>query len=153
MERYLLAVALLVIAVGIAVVLDRRRRPTSVPSRQFRLPTHIDRGDLPDAELPWVLAVFTSTSCDTCRGVVEAAQPLRSDTVGVAELAFQLHRSLHNKYEIEAVPAALLVDRAGEVRASWLGVIEPGELWGRVSDLVANDSADSADDPGDAPRP
>ncbi|MEM9035708.1 MAG: hypothetical protein AAGA99_03975 [Actinomycetota bacterium] len=141
MERYLLAAVLLIVAVGIAVVLDRRRRPTSVPSRRFRLPTHFDRLDLPEPELPWLLAIFTSTTCDTCRGVVEAAQPLRSETVGVAELPFQLHRSLHDKYEIEAVPAALLVDRAGEVQASWLGVIEPGDLWGRVSELVADDDA------------
>lgn len=136
MERYVLAVALLVVAIAIAVLLERRRTPASVPSRRFRIPTHLDRMDFPDPATPWLVAVFSSTTCDSCRGVLEAVEPLRSADVAVADIAFQLNRSLHTKYEIDAVPAVVAVDAAGEVKASWLGVIDTGELWSTVSDLV-----------------
>ncbi|MEM8902295.1 MAG: hypothetical protein AAGF02_01215 [Actinomycetota bacterium] len=136
MERYVLAVGLLVVAVGIALVLERRRTPASVPSRRYRIPTHLDRLDFPEPEAPWLLAVFTSTTCDSCRGVLEAVEPLRSPDVAVADVPFQLHRDLHRRYEIDAVPAAVAVDVHGEVKASWLGVIDTGELWTTVSDLV-----------------
>lgn len=136
MERYALALGLLVVAVAIAVVLERRRTPASVPSRRFRVPTHLDRLDFPEPGVPWLLAVFTSTTCESCRGVLEAVEPLRSPDVAVADIAFQLDRALHTKYEIDAVPAVVAVDAEGEVRASWLGVIDTGELWSTVSDLV-----------------
>ncbi len=136
MERYVLALALLVVAVAIAVVLERRRTPASVPSRRFRIPTHLDRLDFPEPGAPWLLAVFTSTTCDSCRGVLDAVEPLRSPDVAVADIAFQLERALHVKYEIDAVPAVVAVDAEGEVRASWLGAIDTGQLWSTVSDLV-----------------
>jgi hypothetical protein len=87
---------------------------------------------LPDAA--WLVAVFTSATCSTCRGERERTHPLASDAVAVQELENGTSRALHDRYGIEAVPSTLVVDPDGVVAASFIGPVTATDLWAAVAE-------------------
>lgn len=136
MESVLLVIVLAACAVGVAVVLQRRRVPAAAPSRTgYAVPERLDRGDFVRPEAEWLVAVFTSATCDTCAGVWGKAQLLDSDAVATEEVEVTARRDLHEKYEIEAVPATLVVDPNGVVQASFLGPVTATDLWAALAEL------------------
>jgi hypothetical protein len=141
-ERIALAVVLAVVALAVAAVLQRRQRPAAPVRTGYTVPEQVDRADFARPEAPWLVAVFTSATCDTCRGVWERAQPLESDVVAVQELEYLAERALHDRYAIEAVPATLVVDAEGVVVKSYLGPVTATDLWAAVAE---------ARDPGSTP--
>ncbi len=134
MERIILAIALASVALVVAAVLQRRQRPASPVRTGYAVPEQVDRSDFARPEAPWLVAVFTSATCDTCRGVWERAQPLESDAVVVQELEYQAERELHTRYAIEAVPSTLVIDVEGVVRKSYLGPVTATDLWAAVAE-------------------
>lgn len=136
MESVLLVIVLAACAVGVAVVLQRRRVPAEAPSRTgYAVPERLDRGDFVRPEAEWLVAVFTSSTCDTCAGVWGKAQLLDSDAVATEEVEVTARRDLHEKYAIEAVPATLVVDPDGVVQASFLGPVTATDLWAALAEL------------------
>ena len=101
MERLLVAVALAVVALVVASVVQRRQRADAPVRTGYELPTQLDRGDFDRPDAPWLVAVFTSATCDTCRGVWERAQPLASDAVAVQEIEYRARKDLHDRYAID----------------------------------------------------
>jgi hypothetical protein len=81
------------------------------------------------------VAVFTSATCTTCAGVWDKTQLLASDDVVTQEIEVSAHGDLHKRYSIEAVPATLIVDTDGQVRASFLGAVTATDLWATVAEL------------------
>lgn len=136
MERYLIALAVLAVALVLARILRERRSPAVAPSRDWHLPSHIDPADVGITDGRWAVVMFSSTTCETCRSVREAAAPLESDTVALVEVPYQTEKQLHDRYGIEAVPATVVMAPDGDVRAAWIGVIEPGVFWSTVSELT-----------------
>lgn len=134
MERIALAVVLALVALAVAALLQRRQRPATPVRTGYAVPDQLDRADFDRPEAPWLVAVFTSATCDTCRGVWERAQPLTSDAVVVQELEYQAERDLHQRYAIEAVPSTLVVDADGVVRKSFLGPVTATDLWAAVAE-------------------
>ena len=134
MERIVLAVVLAVLALGVAALVQRRQRPDAPVRTGYTMPAQLDRGDFVRPDAPWLVAVFTSATCTTCRGVWERAQPLESEAVAVQELEHQAERALHDRYEIEAVPTTLVVDAQGVVVASFLGPVTATDLWAAVAE-------------------
>ncbi len=134
MERIALAVVLALVALAVAALLQRRQRPATPVRTGYAVPDQLDRTDFARPEAPWLVAVFTSATCDTCRGVWERAQPLESDVVAVQELEYQAERDLHQRYAIEAVPSTLVVDADGVVRKSFLGPVTATDLWAAVAE-------------------
>ena len=126
--------ALAGVALGVAAVIQRRQRPDAPVRTGYAVPAQVDRNDFPRPEAPWLVAVFTSASCNTCAGVWERAQPLESDMVAVAELELTAARPLHERYAIEAVPTTLVVDSEGVVAASFIGPITAADLWAAVAE-------------------
>src|SRR5262245_12223944 len=75
MERIVLALVLAGVALGVAAVLQRRQR-TDAPLRTgYTVPDQLDRDDFDRPDAAWLVAVFTSATCDACHGVWERAQP------------------------------------------------------------------------------
>ena len=136
MDRILVAVALAAVVVVIAVVLQRRRpdAPTQ-PSGGFTAPVQLDRSDFDRPDAPWLVAVFTSATCNTCAGVWDKARLLESDGVAVQEVEVSAARDLHDRYRITAVPAVVVADAAGVVRSTFLGPITATDLWATVAEL------------------
>jgi hypothetical protein len=130
-ERLLLAAVLVAVAVVVAVLLQRRRPDTPTQPRGH-VPDQLDRRDFDRPEAPWLVAVFTSATCETCAGVLEKAQVLASEQVVVQELEAVRDRDFHRRYGIDAVPLVVLADEDGVVVASFLGPVPAADLWAAV---------------------
>lgn len=135
-ERLVLLLMLAAVAVAVALVLQRRRQPTVRPTATgHNVPDHVDRADFDDADALWLVAVFTSATCDSCGAVWDKAQALASNTVAVQEIEYGAHRDLHDRYAITGVPSTLLVDSQGAVRASFIGPVTATDLWATLAEL------------------
>ncbi len=134
MERVLVAVALAALALGVAALLQRRQRTDAPVRTGYAVPAQLDRADFPRPDAPWLVAVFTSATCDTCAGVWDRARHLESAAVAVVELEHVAARALHERYAIEAVPTTLIVDAAGVVQRSFLGPVTATDLWAAVAE-------------------
>jgi hypothetical protein len=127
MTRLLILVALTAIAVGAAALLRRRRpEPPSAPS--YRAPTQLDRDDFASPDVPILLVVFASTTCDSCKGVWDLVSTVdRPDTV-VEQVLVETDPGRHRRYRIDGVPTTLVVDPHGVVQHSFFGPVTPEEL-------------------------
>ena len=145
MGQVLVAVAVVVVAGVVAWLLRRRARPDA-PSqpRSYTVPVQLDRADFPRPDAPWLVAVFTSAACSTCADVRAKAAVLACDDVAVHEAEYPGAKAIHQRYSIDAVPATLIVDRAGVVQASFLGPVTATDLWAAVAE---------ARHPGTSPEP
>lgn len=135
MERVILVVALSAVAVLVAALLRRRQTPPAPVKTGYNVPDHVDRTDFDLPSTAWLVAVFTSATCNTCAEVVAKAKLLASYDVAVQEVEVGAAQQLHTRYGINGVPATLVVDRSGEVRASFLGPVTSADLWATVAEL------------------
>jgi len=133
-ERLVVAGVLLLVAVAVAVVV-RRRRPTAEMPPTFTAPTTLDRADFTRADAPWLVVVFTSSSCSGCAEVAEKARGLESDSVAVQEVEHAAERELHDRYAVGAVPLVVIADAAGTVRAHFFGPVTATDLWASMAEL------------------
>lgn len=128
-------VVIAVVAVVVAAVIQRRQRPATPTQTGFNIPDHVDRTDFARPEADWLVAVFTSATCGTCAEVWDKTRVLASDAVATQELEVSAEPELHKKYAIDGVPATVLVDKAGAVRASFLGPVTSTDLWATLAEL------------------
>ncbi len=133
MERVIIALAVVALAAIVAVLVERRR-PSPPTQAQWTVPAQLDRDDFDRPDAPWLLAVFTSATCETCAVARDKAAVLASDDVVVQEVEVGVRRDLHDRYGIDAVPIILLADREGVVRASFVGPPSATDLWAKVAE-------------------
>lgn len=143
MERLLIAAALVVVALVVAQVLQRRR-PEAPTQGRYRTPTQLDRADFEGADRPWLVVVFTSSACASCETAVAKAGALASPTVAFQDVPYQARKDLHERYGIDAVPTILAVDPDGVVQASFVGTPSATDLWAAVAEARV---------PGSSPEP
>ena len=134
MDRLLLLV-LVAATAGTLAHLVQRRRPDAPVRTGWSVPQQLDRRDFDRPDAPWLVAVFTSATCDTCGSVVEVARPLESQAVAFQEVEAGERRDLHERYAVDAVPMVLLVDGVGVVRDHHLGPVSATHLWGSLAKL------------------
>lgn len=134
MERLLLAAALAAVAVVVAWAIQRRQRPAAPVRTGYSVPTQVDRADFDRPEVPWLVVVFTSATCDVCAGVWDRVRPLASTEVVVQEVEYGARRDLHDRYRVEAVPSVLVVGPDGVVMRSFLGPVTAADLWAAVAE-------------------
>jgi hypothetical protein len=155
-ERFLLAIFLAGVAVGVALLVRRQRRPASIATpgpHGGDLPQTLDRRDFPSPEARWLVAVFSSATCHTCRGVLDAAHAAARNLadavmdVVVADVEWGAARELHRRYRIDAVPAIAIVDDSGGVHRWLLGPTTTDDL------VTALTSAQRHEVPPGAERP
>lgn len=136
MERVLLAVGIAVAVVLLALVLQRRR-PEPPSQRRWAVPDQVDRADFERPGAPWLVAVFSSATCDSCATALARAQTLASADVAVQEVEVGARGDLHRRYNVEAVPTLVVADRQGVVRASIVGPPGEGELEQAFAELAS----------------
>jgi len=144
MERLVVALLIVAIVGVVAFVVRRRRVPDAPTQRRYAVPEQLDRSRFPRPEAPWLVAVFTSATCDVCRSVLDKAAVLEGDEVAVVDIEYTTQRSLHEQYSIDAVPTLVIADASGVVVASFLGPMTATDLWAAVAE---------AREPGSTPRP
>jgi hypothetical protein len=133
--RLLIAAGLLLVVVAVALVLQRRRPDPPTQPRTYPVPRQLDRNDFDRPEAPWLVAVFTSSTCLSCEGTWDRARHLESTVVAVQEIEVGADRGLHDRYGVEAVPLLLVGDAEGVVRASFVGPPTAADLWATVAEL------------------
>ena len=136
MERLLIVAAVVGFAAGVAVVV-RRRRPEPPTQGKWPVPTQLDRADFDRPDAPWLVVVFSSTTCLSCADAVEKAEVLASAEVVVQDVEVTASPDLHRRYGIDAVPVTVVADGDGVVRASFVGAPSATDLWAAVADLRA----------------
>jgi Thioredoxin len=141
--RIVIGVALLGVVLVIAALL-RRGRPAPPPRDVYPIPRQLDRDDFPRPDAPWLVAYFSSTLCDSCRGLGPKVAVLESADVSVCELDAARRRDLHERYEISAIPMILITDDEGVVRRAFVGATTATDLWAAVAELRS---------PGTTPEP
>lgn len=141
--QVVLVVIAMALAVGISLIL--RRRAADAPTQGgFQMPTQLDRGDFISPEAPWLVAIFTSSTCDACADVANKAMVLASKEVAVQRIDYIDNPDLHKRYKVEAVPTLVIVDNRGVVRNGFLGPMKAQDLWAAVAECR---------EPGSTPDP
>lgn len=146
MTRALVAVVVVAVAVGVGLVL-RRRQHVAAPTQPSRaIPAQLDRADFASSagstgdtgDAPWLVAVFSSATCESCAAVLSKATVLRSADVAVVEVEYGAMRDIHRKYDIQVVPMVAIADSEGVVRAGFAGPVTAEDLWGALADVRSN---------------
>ncbi len=134
MERVIVAVVIVVVVGIVAAVARRRRVPDAPTQRRFSAPDQLDRNDFPRSDAPWLVAVFSSATCDVCASVVAKAEVLECADVAVVEVEYSADRALHERYSIDAVPTLVVADAKGVAVATFLGPMTATDLWAAVAE-------------------
>ena len=119
----------------VAAWLLQRRRPEAPTQRRWAVPDQLDRSDFDRPDAPWLIAVFSSATCDSCAQAVEKANLLAGPDVAVQEVELSTRADLHSRYHVDAVPMVVVADGDGVVRASYVGPPPAAELWATFADL------------------
>ena len=144
MEQVLLALVLAGGAAVVAAVLRRRQRMAPPTQPTFLAPAQLDRADFARPEAPFLVVVFTSSTCHSCAAMADKARVLASDQVAVDVMEVTEHPEVHRRYGIDAVPMVVVADGAGVVGASFVGPASATDLWAAVAELRH---------PGSSPEP
>lgn len=111
----------------------RRRKPDAPSQTSHTVPQQLSRDDFDSAEKPWLLAVFTSSTCDACQDVATKAKVLASKDVAIQIIEFQGMPNLHARYSIDAVPTTVIADHRGVVQYGVLGPVTATDLWAAMA--------------------
>lgn len=143
-ERLLLALVLAAAAGGVAAVLRRRRVVEAPTQPHYLAPAQLNRADFARPDAAWLVALFSSATCDTCASMRGKVAVLASDEVVVDDVEVGERRDVHRRYGIEAVPIVCIADAEGVVRASFVGPVSATDLWAAVAEVR---------EPGSSPEP
>lgn len=134
MIRLIILVVLALAAVGLALLLQRRRPdPPSAPS--YRAPVQLDRDDFERPDLPFLLVVFASITCNTCPEVWAVVEPLAAADLAVQRVDVEGGGDLHRRYRIDGVPTTVVADAEGVVTATFFGPLVEEDLYEAVDQL------------------
>jgi len=136
--RIVIAVAIIAAAGGVAWWMEHRRTASAPTQPRAVVPQQLDRHDFAGPDAPWLVVLFTSSSCDSCQGLFDKARPLESEQVSVTEVEWPAERALHERYRIDAAPITVLVDAEGVTRASFVGAFTATDLWNALAELRAD---------------
>jgi hypothetical protein len=139
-----IAVAVAAIAVGVAWVLQRKRATQAPTQGGWAVPRQLDRADFARPEAPWLVVVFSSSTCHSCEDMVRKARVLESPAVAVQDVEATAQAGLHKRYRIDAVPISVVADSFGVVRAAFVGPASATDLWAALAEVRQ---------PGSSPEP
>ena len=142
MDRFFLLLLVASVA-GILAYKFQRRSPDTPIRTGWSIPDQVNREDFLSPDIPWLVAVFTSSSCETCSEVLSKAVLLDSSQVVVHEVEAKKDKDLHDRYKIEAVPLVALIDTQGVVRSHFLGPVSSSDLWSSLAELRELDDTDA----------
>ena len=135
MTNVVIAVVLGAVALGVAWIINRKK-PRASAVVDHHVPTRVDRADFARPEAPVLVVVFTSATCATCAAMLATARHAVGDAVAVEEAEATARADVHERYGIDAVPIAVLVDCDGVVRASFAGSMSADDLDAAIDQVL-----------------
>ena len=135
MIQVLIVIAVAVVALGVGAYMQRQAPDAPSTPTKHTTPQQVNRDDFVRPDAPWLVAVFTSKTCETCAKVWTSTQLLASGDVAVQNVEVVDNAELHKRYNITAVPSVVIADEEGVARASFLGPPSSSELWDSLNEL------------------
>lgn len=142
----LIAAGIVVAIAAVVAVVMERRRPDPPTQPELEAPVQVDRLDFPRPDAPWLVALFSSRTCDACVIMREKVEVLASDEVVVADIDWAVNPGLHDRYRVPGVPMTLVIDADGVVRRSFFSTVTATDLWAAVAEAREPGSTPSHDD-------
>jgi hypothetical protein len=139
----IVVMVIVVAAILFSQWLAGRRNDAFVAPPSHEAPTQLHRGDFDGSDREWLVAVFSSATCNTCAETIARASVLGSDAVAVSDVEVSQYPELHKRYNIDAVPITVIADSDGVVHRSFIGPVSSTHLWGALAELR---------EPGSVPR-
>lgn len=134
--QLLIGLGVAALAAGIAWLITQRTRVDAPTQPEgYAVPALLDRKDFERPDAPWLVAVFSSSTCLSCEDAWDKARHLESADVAVQDIEAVERKDLHERYKIEAVPMIVVVDDEGVTRASFVGVPSAADLWAALAEL------------------
>lgn len=135
MERLAIAAVLIIVAIAIASLAQRRRgaSPTAVPRSE--LPPAVDLTAIGVPRGP-ALVVFTEETCRTCSAALAVVRGPAGAGLPVTEVPFGAERELHRRHGIDTVPTTVVTDVDGQVVDGWVGSVDLSGLAAALAQVV-----------------
>ena len=135
MERLAIAAILIVIALVVASLVQRRRgaSPTAVPRSE--LPPVVDLAAVGMPRGP-ALVVFSEETCRSCSAALAVVRGPAGAGLPVAEVPFGAERELHRRHGIDTVPTTVVTDVDGQVVDGWVGSVDLSGLAAALAQVV-----------------
>lgn len=127
MERLAIAAALVVIALAVALAVQRRRGSAAGSVPHSTVPATVDLASLGMDACP-AIVVFTEETCRTCAAAIAVVRGPAGAGVPVAEVPFAGARDLHRRHGIDTVPTTVVADGEGLVVDGWTGRVDESAL-------------------------
>jgi len=127
--RLVIAAVIVLVAFGVAELLRRRQPDAPTQGSIVPLPQQLDRIDFDHTDLVWLAVVFSSATCEACEEALVKARTLVAPDLGLQEVSWQSDPALHERYNIDTVPAMIIAGPDGAVEAAFLGNPPTTELW------------------------
>ena len=135
MERLVIAVLLVVAAIAVASLAQRRRAGSATAVPRSELPAAVDLAAAGLDRGP-ALVVFTEETCRTCAAALAVVKGPAGAGLPVAEVPFGAERELHRQHGIDTVPTTVVTDAGGEVIDGWVGSVDLSELAAALAQVV-----------------
>lgn len=135
MVQFVVVVVVGAVAVLISWWLRRRGVDDPEQGATWTVPAQLDRADFDRPAAPWLVVVFSSTTCLACGATWDKARVLESDVVAVAEVEAVTDKARHDRYGIDAVPTVVVADAEGVVQWSFVGEPTAADLWAALAEL------------------
>jgi hypothetical protein len=136
--------AALIVVVAVAAWFLRRRPPAPPPRDVYPVPRQLDRADFPRPDASWLVVLFSSAVCLSCRELPGKIAVLESADVATCDISLEARRDLHDRYALAAIPTTVIADHEGVVRKAFVGAYSATDLWAAVAELRV---------PGSTPEP
>lgn len=127
MERLAIAAVLVVVALAVALVAQRRRGAAAHLVSHSSVPASVDLESLGIDAGP-AIVVFTEETCRTCAAAIAVARGPAGAGLRVAEVPFGTGREAHRRHGIDTVPTTVVADPDGRVVDGWIGQVDVSAL-------------------------
>ena len=136
MERLAIAAVLVVIAMAVAFVAQRRRNAAAGSVAHSTVPASVDLASMGIDPGP-AIVVFTEETCRTCAAAIDVVRGPAGASLPVAEVPFASERELHRRHGIDTVPTTVVADAEGQVVDGWIGRVDMSGLAAALAHVVS----------------
>lgn len=135
MERLIIAAVLIVVALAVAWLAQRRRGASAAALPRSELPSAVDLEALGVAGGP-AFVVFTEETCRTCAAALAVVRGPAGAGLPVAVVPFGAKGELHRQHGIDTVPTTVVTDAHGQVIDGWVGRVDLSGLAAALAQAV-----------------